>query len=146
MTSRVLVRAGVLADIEARARGAFPRECCGLLEGIRGKELQVLAVHAAVNISAEADRFEIDPREQIRLMQRLRGTEREIVGCYHSHPNGRDEPSPRDLENAAEPGFIWLIAALDVDRPFGIRAFVFNGSAFDPLIIRETAEATALRI
>ena len=33
-----------------------------------------------------------------------------IVGCYHSHPNGRPTPSAADAARVAEWGWLWLIA------------------------------------
>ncbi len=103
--------------IEEAARLAFPRECCGLLEGLREEGVvRIVAVHPARNIAAEADRFEIDPVDQIRLLKALRGTGRDVVGCYHSHPNGRAEPSPRDCEGAFGEDFLWLIVALRKEK------------------------------
>ena len=140
--SRLFIPPKTLAQIEREARSAFPRECCGLLEGTRADDaLHVLKIHPAQNLSTESDRFEIDPRDQIRLMRELRGTGREVVGCYHSHPNGREEPSPRDLQSAAEPGFVWLIAAVDAGGPVKLRAFAFTGSRFEPLLVRGSVES-----
>jgi proteasome lid subunit RPN8/RPN11 len=102
--------------IAAESRAAFPRECCGLIEGARkGDVARALAVHPVRNLASEPDRFELDPAEHFRLMRSLRGTGREIVGCYHSHPNGRAELSPRDRENAGEDDFLWLIAGVDAN-------------------------------
>ncbi|HEY5049022.1 MAG TPA: M67 family metallopeptidase [Rhizomicrobium sp.] len=99
-----------LAD---EARAAFPRECCGLIEGIRDKTAaHAVAIHATRNAALEADRFEIDPAEHIRLLGQLRGTAKEIIGCYHSHPNGLAEPSKHDLAGASREDFLWLIVAL----------------------------------
>jgi proteasome lid subunit RPN8/RPN11 len=110
--------AGPLQDqIEKEARAAFPRECCGLAEGVREEQtVRVTAIHPARNLAAEADRFEIDPADQIRVIRTLRGTGRDIVGCYHSHPNGRAEPSERDREGAFGEDFLWLILALAQGR------------------------------
>ena len=33
------------------------------------------------------------------------------MGYYHSHPNGRAEPSPTDRASAAHDGKVWAIAA-----------------------------------
>ena len=140
--SRLFIPPEALAQIEREARGAFPSECCGLLEGVCADDmLRILAAHPTRNLSLEPDRFEIDPRDQIRLMRELRGTGREVVGCYHSHPNGREEPSPRDLQSAAEPGFVWLIAAVDAGGPVKIRVFAFTGSRFEPLLVRGSVES-----
>lgn len=110
--------------IMAQARAAHPRECCGLLEGDGGR---ITAVHPARNLARAADRFEIDPAEQFRLMRE--GAR--IVGCYHSHPNGAAAPSPRDAEGAGEAGFLWLIAAEE------LRAFVWDGARFRAIELRE---------
>ena len=121
------------ARICEEARNALPRECCGLIEGMHdGREIRVHALHATDNIATAPDRFEIDPQEQFRLVRELRGTGHEIVGCYHSHPNGRAEPSRHDLECATEDGFVWLIAALDTDE-ISLRAFVSWQSGFDEI-------------
>ena len=113
MSLRLVLPTHLRSAIEAEARAAFPHECCGLIEGVReGETLRALALHQARNLSREADRFEIDPSAQFALLRKLRGTGHEVIGCYHSHPNGVAEPSPRDRAGANEDGFIWLIAAL----------------------------------
>lgn len=122
------------AQIADAARAAFPRECCGLIEGVvAGETAQALAVHPTKNLGTAPDRFEIDPAEQLRLLRILRGTGRGLIGCYHSHPNGRSEPSPRDVDGAGEEGFIWLIAALDVAGPAALSAHVFEAAGFRAL-------------
>lgn len=125
------------AQIERDARAAFPAECCGLIEGICEEGLvRATAVRATRNRSSEVDRFEIDPSEHIRLLRAARAAGREIVGCYHSHPNGRAEPSQHDRDNANEKGFIWLIAALSApDSPMSLRAFVVSNSDFEPIAL-----------
>jgi proteasome lid subunit RPN8/RPN11 len=118
----------------AAARAAYPRECCGLIEGVRrGATIEALILHPTRNLACEADRFEIDPAEQFRLLKRLRGTDREVVGCYHSHPNGEPVPSQRDLAGAGEEGFVWLIAAQNPDEPAALAAHVYADGAFHPL-------------
>jgi proteasome lid subunit RPN8/RPN11 len=85
------------AQIEREARATLPNECCGLIEGnIVGDVAHVVALHCMSNLSTDKDRFEIDPAEHIRLMRDLRGSARAIIGCYHSHPNGKAEPSAQD--------------------------------------------------
>jgi proteasome lid subunit RPN8/RPN11 len=111
----LLLRQDLRAQIAREANAALPRECCGLIEGSReGARVVATALHPTHNIATDDDRFEIDPAAHIALLKKLRGTDRAIVGCYHSHPNGRAAPSPRD--GGGETGFIWLIAAT---RPHG---------------------------
>jgi proteasome lid subunit RPN8/RPN11 len=120
------------AQLEREAREAFPRECCGVIEGLYKEGVaHATALHPTRNLSSDVDRFEIDPAEQFRLMRSAHERSAEIIGCYHSHPNGRAEPSPRDVEGAGEEGFLWLIAALaDARQPITLRAFAFRTPEF----------------
>lgn len=129
MTARLVLPTRLRAQLEAEARLTFPRECCGLIEGLReGDGVRALMLHAARNLSHEPDRFELDPEAQFALLRALRGTTRAVVGCYHSHPNGVVEPSPRDRDGAGEDGFIWLIAALAAaDGEVAFAAFAAPG-------------------
>ena len=105
------------AQIGAEARAALPRECCGLMEGIReGSVARVIAIHPARNLAEEDDRFEIDPASHIGLVRRLRGTGREIIGSYHSHPDGKAEPSVRDCKAASDIELLWLIVAVALSQ------------------------------
>lgn len=146
MIRRLQVPAAFFAQIMTQAQAAAPRECCGLIEGIRrGETAEVLALHATENPSEASDRFEIDPAAHIRLLRRLRGTGREIIGCYHSHPEGAARPSPTDLAGAAEADFIWLIAAGCGNSAGEIAAFVFADGAFHPVAMREAYPRSPIR-
>ena len=134
------------AQILSEAEVALPRECCGLIEGARGgTAVQATGLHSARNLSPEPDRFEIDPADHFAALRAARTKGREIVGCYHSHPNGRAEPSPRDREGAAERGFIWLIAATAQDGGTALKAYVFDGQAFIALALAEAASLDPAR-
>lgn len=100
----------------AQAAAAHPAECCGLLEGVReAGTIRILALHPSPNLSPSPQTaFEIDPALQFQLLRGLRGTGRQIVGCYHSHPNGKAGPSSRDRAQHCENGFVWVILATGV--------------------------------
>ena len=125
-------------ELLAAARAAFPAEACGLLIGRReGASVTVAALHPAANVSpAPRERFAIDPAVQFSLQRTLRGSGLAVVGCYHSHPNGRAEPSRRDRESGdwggSAEGFVWIIVATGIAD--AIEAF--EGPAFQPLILR----------
>lgn len=119
--------------ITSHAARAFPEECCGLIEGaLEGADLRALALHESHNLADEPKRyFVIDPDVQFRLLRGLRGTGRDIIGCYHSHPVGAPAPSGTDLLGAAEDGFLWLVAGGTPDAGFTLKAYVFRESAFE---------------
>ncbi len=138
MTAALVLPTVLRAQLAAEARAAFPAECCGLIEGlVEADAVAAVALHPTKNLATARNRFEIDPTEHVRLLRALRGTGHDIVGCYHSHPNGRAEPSPHDLEAAADENFAWLIAALGAEADIPrLAAFVFRNGAFRPLVLR----------
>ncbi len=138
MTARVLHLSDELAAavLQAAAR-AYPNEACGLIEGIDTADgWRALAIHEAANVAGDpARRFLVDPEVQFALLRKLRGTERRIIGCFHSHPNGRAEPSATDRANAYESDFLYLIAAGTTDV-FTLKAFLYTDAAsFSPVTV-----------
>ena len=131
MQHQLILPDDLRTQLLAAARAALPQECCGLLEGVRdGETVCVVALHPAANVSlAPETGFEIDPAAHFALQRALRGTEQAVVGCYHSHPNGRAEPSPRDRAGSCEDGWIWVIIATGVINQLA----AFQAPAFTPL-------------
>lgn len=71
------------------------------------------------NIAVDPARaFEIDPAQLIAAHRQARGEGTKVVGHYHSHPNGREEPSDRDREMIGAPGEIWIVLANGRARAF----------------------------
>jgi desampylase len=103
------VTSGTLATLLEEARLAHPRECCGLL---LGKGNRVALAQSAANVHPEPERhFEIDPKALITAHRAARAGGLEVLGYYHSHPNGRDEPSATDRAAASGDGRVWAIVA-----------------------------------
>lgn len=103
----------IVAEMFKHSAEGFPGESCGFLLGRWDAETAVLdAAVRAGNTKAEqrTDYFEIDPRQYNQVEKDLRGTGRQILGFYHSHPNHPDVPSFTDLNFAQGwPGFLWTI-------------------------------------
>ena len=111
----VVIRQCAIDAIIAHAQVTSPAECCGLLVGTQS------AIDEAVrtrNLEPGPSRYQVDPADHIALMKRLRGTDRAIVGAYHSHPRSSAVPSPSDVREAFYPDFVYLIVSLAApDRP-----------------------------
>lgn len=129
MRRGVAIAAEFLASIRAHAERVHPHECCGLIEGVVDESgWHVHRVHESRNAAIEPERhFLIDPLVQLRVMRELRGTGRDIIGCYHSHPSGVASPSEADRREAVDDDFVWLIVSNGGD----IRAHVFAIDAPD---------------
>lgn len=124
---RVKLPAALAAALRTQAERASPRECCGLLEGVRTEHsFTIRALHPARNLADNSDRFEIDPRDHIAAVKQARANGAGIVGCYHSHPRGAAQPSASDRAGAGEEDFLWLIVAGET-----IKAFVYSRGVFE---------------
>jgi proteasome lid subunit RPN8/RPN11 len=129
----VTIPSRVLADVFRHSGASFPAEGCGFLLGKwKGLDPIVDEAVAAENTQAEArnDYFEIDPRQYSSVEKSLRGTGRQILGFYHSHPNHPDVPSFTDLNFAKGwPGFLWMIVQVVDGIPVSEQTYVLAEDA-----------------
>lgn len=103
------VTSGTIATLLEEATQALPRECCGLL---LGKGARIAMARPAANVHSQPERhFEIDPNALIAAHRASRAGGLEVLGYYHSHPNGRSEPSAEDCAQASGDGRVWAIVA-----------------------------------
>jgi proteasome lid subunit RPN8/RPN11 len=97
------------------------RECCGLLAGRDGG---ITAIFQAMNASENpATSYEIAPRDLFRVMREIRAAGFELLGIYHSHPNGDNFPSARDIERAFYSDAAYFILSPRPDATNAVRAF-----------------------
>ena len=104
----------VLGHLEAAARRAYPNETCGFLIGHQDDQAVHIDCFAlSPNRAADPGRhFTLDPAMHLKLQRQLRGSRFGIVGLFHSHPGGRAEMSPADLQSPAPEAWVWLVLAL----------------------------------
>ncbi|MBS3928161.1 MAG: M67 family metallopeptidase [Sphingomonadales bacterium] len=103
------VTSGATATLLKEATQAHPRECCGLLLGEHGV---VREARPCANVHPQPERhFEIDPAALIAAHRAARSGALQVLGYYHSHPNGRAEPSAEDRAQASGDGRVWAIVA-----------------------------------
>lgn len=123
---KITLTAAQLGEIEEHARRALPAEACGLIVGrIAGDgDAVVTALHPSENLAEGCGSFEVDPGLHIAIRRGLRGGDEEIIGVYHSHPEGPAEPSAHDARAAVYGGWVWLITALQAPEGVAVtRAF-----------------------
>ena len=106
------------AEAEACARLAYPREACGLIVVVKGRE----RLRACTNAAEGDDHFIIMPEDYAAAEDAG-----EIVGVWHSHCNVGPEPSEADRVSCERGSVPWHIYALPSGRwasfePSGYRA------------------------
>ena len=123
---RVRISRRLLQRIIADAAVSPGEEICGLLFG---SPHRIDAAQACRNVAERrTDSFEIDPAALLAAHKAARAGGAAIVGCYHSHPNGSPEPSPRDAAAAAPDGGFWLIVGDGMARLWRARC---DGGVFE---------------
>ena len=127
MQSAIRIRVGLAEQLLEHARRDANQECCGVLAG---RDSAITLILPAANVLSSATAYEIAPQELFRLMREIRAAGLELLGIYHSHPTGENQPSPRDIEGAYYPAAAYFILSPRAVGPRAIRAFsIQNGSA-----------------
>lgn len=99
----------LLARLLNEAANSPDREVCGLLFGSAAR---IEAVEICDNVAVDPGRhFEIDPAALFAAIRAERAGGPILLGYWHSHPNGRAEPSATDAASAMGNGALWLIVA-----------------------------------
>lgn len=124
----IAVAKSVIDTLLAEAEAAAPRECCGLLLG----DVAITTAQPIANVAAAPEwYFEIDPAGLLAAHKAARNGGRQVLGYYHSHPNGRAAPSAEDSARAAGDGRVWAIVATGAiglwrDSPGGFEALPYT--------------------
>jgi len=118
-------------NLRALAAASPAAEICGLLVGQGNRVLRLVP---ARNVAADPTRsFEIDPATLLATHREARGQGQQVIGHWHSHPNGQPEPSARDAARATDNGQIWLILAAGGMTAWRARSRGAGPARFEPV-------------
>ena len=114
----------VLDEIREHGREAYPEECCGALLGRKGEPAHVVRVERIENSRGEqrARRYEVSPRDYLRVERLALAENLALLGFYHSHPDHPAAPSAYDRDHAF-PFFHYLVCAVESGVPAEITAW-----------------------
>jgi len=130
----VKIHQSAMDAIDAHGTEGYPDEICGIMLGAQADHV-VTEVRRARNIIVERsrDRYEIDPRDQIRIQREADAAGLDIVGYYHSHPDHPAQASRFDTERAWA-GYVYVIVSIQAGKPVDANAFVAeqDGGPFRP--------------
>ena len=118
----------VLREIYDHTEASYPYECCGLMIGKMSTDTRVVhTFRKCRNLNKERarDRYELDPLDHLRTQQEFEGTEFEIVGIYHSHPDHPSRPSQTDTD-AAHHGYSYVIVSVQQGTVASANSWVLN--------------------
>ncbi len=124
-------------DIVAHAREDAPDECCGLLAG--DGERRAVRLYRMTNVEHSPYRYNVDPKELLKVYREIEDQGWELIGIYHSHTATEAYPSPTDVRLASWPGACYLIVSLaDEANPVLRGYYITDGSiAEEPISVTE---------
>ena len=127
----------------------YPLECCGVLLGHFLAESRpvndVVEAVRAENVRTDSahNRYQIDPRELVRIQRQGRERGLDIVGFYHSHPDHPAEWSETDFAEAHWVGCSYVITAVEKGAARQTNSFRLAGSGeHDKRFEHEAIEVT----
>ena len=123
------IRQDVLARIVAHAVEDLPNECCGLLIGTAD---MVEDASRARNSRKSRTRFEVEPADHFAAIRRARAAGFQVIGAYHSHPNGPSGPSETDRARLTDPEMFHVIVSL-AHGTRTVRAFRLRDGHVSPM-------------
>jgi proteasome lid subunit RPN8/RPN11 len=104
----------MLDQIVAQARDEAPNECCGVIGTRDGSAVTVFPVR---NAAASPLRYEMDPKDQLRVFEVLDDAGLDVGAIYHSHTRSDPLPSQTDINLAFYPDALYVILGVkDADR------------------------------
>jgi proteasome lid subunit RPN8/RPN11 len=122
-------------DYEAlrqHAEETYPHECCGVLLGRFEDDgtRTVTSTARAGNTRTDSahNRYNIDPRELVRIQREARDRGEDILGFYHSHPDHPARWSSTDLAEAHWLGCSYVITGVEKGKAVLTNSFELTGS------------------
>jgi proteasome lid subunit RPN8/RPN11 len=135
------------ATIRQHGEETYPHECCGVLLGRFEDDGSRIVTSTArcgnTRTDSAHNRYNIDPRELVRVQREGRGRGEDIVGFYHSHPDHPAQWSKTDLAEAHWFGCSYVIVSVAKGKAAITNSFELSGT--DEMDKRLTDEKIAVR-
>jgi proteasome lid subunit RPN8/RPN11 len=96
--------------IVAHARADAPREACGIIAGHKDRAVEIIPIP---NSAADPQHtYYMDERRLVETLSNMQARHLDLLGFYHSHPQGDPIPSSTDIKQATYPDTPYLIVGL----------------------------------
>lgn len=122
-------------EIRTHGEETYPHECCGVLLGSfnedRSRTVTSTARCGNTRTDSAHNRYNIAPRELVRIQREGRARGEDIVGFYHSHPDHPAQWSKTDHEEAHWIGCSYVITSVEKGKAAITKSFELAGSDED---------------
>jgi proteasome lid subunit RPN8/RPN11 len=131
--------------IRQHGEETYPHECCGIMLGHIDDDgtRTVTSTARAGNTRTDSlhNRYNIDPRDQVRIQREGRERGEDIIGYYHSHPDHPARWSATDLADAHWPGISYVITSIEKGKAAITNSFeLILSDESDKQFVDETVE------
>jgi proteasome lid subunit RPN8/RPN11 len=117
-------------QLRRQGEKTYPNECCGVLVGnfdaADEKVVRTLAPCGNTRTDSSENRYGIDPRELVRIRREAILAGCDIVGFYHSHPDGSPRWSATDLAEAHWTGCSYVITGVENGNSILTQSFLLR--------------------
>ena len=112
----------------------LPNECCGI---ITGKDGEAVRLYRTRNVEASPFRYNIDPRDLLKIEREMDDDGLQVLVIYHSHVASEAYPSQTDIRLSQWPGtdppldiypgaYYVLVSLQDRENPV-VRGYTITG-------------------
>ena len=116
----MLLEQQYLDEMIAHAVEDAPDECCGIIAGADGRATKLFRAH---NSEQSPYRYNVDPKDLLRIFRECDENGWEFLAIYHSHTASEAYPSPTDIRLAFWPEARYILVSLEnADQPV-VKAF-----------------------
>ncbi len=128
------IKKELIDKIAKQGEKGYPYEICGFLLGsidYNNDIREAVEVYQVENQNKERanDRFEISPKDYIRVENYADSKGLSIVGIYHTHPDHPDRPSQTDLM-FAQPDMSYIIMSIEKGKAGNWRSWKLENDRF----------------
>jgi proteasome lid subunit RPN8/RPN11 len=120
------------ATIRQHGEDTYPYECCGVLLGRfaddGSKSVTRIARCGNTREDSPHNRYNIDPKELIRIQREGRERGEDLVGFYHSHPDHPARWSQTDLAEAHWIGCSYVITSVEKGKAASTCSYELAGN------------------
>jgi proteasome lid subunit RPN8/RPN11 len=113
----------------------YPNECCGILLGRMDDDgariVTTIARAGNTRTDSAHNRYNIDPKELVRIQREGRERGEDIIGFYHSHPDHPAQWSSTDLAEAHWFSCSYVITSVEKGKAALTNSFELTGSDED---------------
>lgn len=106
MMAEVSISRALLKEMQTWIEGCMPEEACGLVVGNGSEVEEIIPITNHLHAPNE---YSMDPGELLQALESIDAGNRLLMGIFHSHPNGPEHPSERDLQQRNYPEVsLWI--------------------------------------